>query len=170
MPRTMSRTRPTKLVTLDAVEEVARRVPGYRGYQEATQRREDDRRFRSSIAEHLRTEAHRLEHIENRQFGEDFSDLLEEIDGGARRLEFLADSIVIPAMNGSWAMADSAANTVGHLDIQVLDQLERLHRVVHELEKAYQHDEQFQMNLSELRDLCESIGDLIEQRNVAMTG
>src|SRR5262245_19170124 len=65
MSRTISRTRPTKLATLDAVEEVARRVPGYRGYQEPSQRREDDLRFRSSIAEHLRSEAHRLEHIEN---------------------------------------------------------------------------------------------------------
>ena len=48
MPRTRQ-----KLATLDAVEEIARRVPGYKGYQELTQRREDDRRFRSSIAEHL---------------------------------------------------------------------------------------------------------------------
>jgi hypothetical protein len=88
MPRTRQ-----KLATLDAVEEIARRVPGYKGYQELSQRREDDRRFRSSIAEHLASEAHRLERIESHQFRDDFSDLLEEVDAGARKLEFLADAI-----------------------------------------------------------------------------
>ena len=47
----MPRTRPSKLATLDVVEEVARRVPGYKGYQDLAQRREDDRRFRTSVAE-----------------------------------------------------------------------------------------------------------------------
>ena len=42
-------------------------------------------------------------------------------------------------------------------------------RVVHELEKAYVHDERFEMNLAELRGLTESLADLIEQRNVALT-
>jgi len=55
----MPRSRP-KLATLDVAEEVARCVPGYKGYQELTQRREDDRRFRTSVAEHLNGEAHRL--------------------------------------------------------------------------------------------------------------
>ena len=46
MPRTRQ-----KLATLDAVEEIARRVPGYKGYQELSQRREDDRR----LQQHRRT-------------------------------------------------------------------------------------------------------------------
>jgi hypothetical protein len=40
---------------------------------------------------------------------------------------------------------------------------------VHELEKAYVHDQQFQMNLAELRTVCERIADLIEQRNLALS-
>jgi hypothetical protein len=166
----MPRTRQAKVATLDTVEEIARRVPGYRGYQEATQRREDDRRFRSGIAEHLRMEARRLERIEGQQFREDFSDLLEEIDGGAQRLEFLADSIVISnGSGGGQAPGASSADSVGRLDHQIVEWLDRLHRVVHELEKAYVHDQQFQLNLTELRSACERIADLIEQRNIALT-
>ncbi|HEU4335379.1 MAG TPA: hypothetical protein VFT32_12865, partial [Candidatus Eisenbacteria bacterium] len=96
----MPRTRPQKLATLDIVDDVARRVPGYKGYQDLAQRREDDRRFRNSIAEYLKSEAHRLERIESHQFGEDYTDLLEEVDAGARKLEFLADSIAMPAPKG----------------------------------------------------------------------
>ena len=165
----MPRTRQAKIATLDVVEEVSRRVPGYRGYQEPSQRREDDRRFRTSIAEHLRLEARRLERIESRQFREDLSDLLEEVDGGARRLEFLAESITLtgtPANGGS--LGEDCADPVGRLDHQILDALNRLHRIVHELEKAYAHDQQFQMNLTELRGTCERIADLIEQRNIAI--
>ena len=53
----MPRSRQPKLATLDVAEEVARKVPGYKGYQEVTQRRDDDRRFRTSIAKHLNAEA-----------------------------------------------------------------------------------------------------------------
>ena len=165
----MPRTRQAKLATLDVVEEIARRVPGYRGYQEAAQRREDDRRFRSSIAEHLRMEARRLERIESRQFREDLSDFLEEVDGGAQRLEFLADSIVIPCTSpGNHHPGEDCTDPVGRLDHQIVETLDRLHRVVHELEKAYAHDQQFQMNLTELRSVCERIADLIEHRNIAI--
>ena len=164
----MPRTRQAKLATLDLVEEVARRVPGYKGYLEQSQRREDDRRFRTSIAEYLRGEAHRLEHIESRQFHEDFSDFLEEVDGGARKLEYLADAIAMP--NGAArTYGDGSADPVGRIDHEIVDRIERLHGIVHELEKAYKHDEQFQMNLAELRGLTESIADLIEQRSVALS-
>jgi hypothetical protein len=164
----MPRTRQTKVATLDVVEDVARHVPGYRGYQEPSQRREDDRRFRSSIAEHLKGEAHRLERIESKQFRDDFSDLLEELDGDARKLEFLAESVIL-VENGRRAYADNVIDPVGRLDREIVERVERLHSLVHELEKAYEHDEQFEMNLAELRELTEAIADLIEQRDVALT-
>jgi hypothetical protein len=164
----MPRTRQAKLATVDVVEDVARHVPGYRGYLEPSQRREDDRRFRSSIAEHLKGEAHRLERIESKQFRDDFSDLLEELDGDARKLEFLADSVIL-IENGRRVYADDVIDPVGRLDRDIVERIERLHRLVHELEKAYEHDEQFEMNLAELRELTEAIADLIEQRNVALT-
>jgi len=164
----MPRTRQLKLSTLDAVEEIARRVPGYRGYQDLSQRREDDRRFRHGVSEHLNGEAHRLERIESHQLREDYSDLLEEIDAGARKLEFLADSIGMPASTNGKMMSDDASESVSSLDHQIIEGLDRLHRVVHELEKAYLHDERFEMNLAELRGTTEAIADLIEQRNVAL--
>jgi len=164
----MPRTRQVKVATLDLVEEVARHVPGYKGYAEPSQRRDDDRRFRTSIAEYLRGEAHRLEHIENRQFGEDLSDLLEEVDGGARKLAFLADAISLPSA-AARAYGDGAADPVGRIDHEIVERIERLHGIVHELEKAYKHDEQFEVNLAELRGLTEAIADLIEQRNVALS-
>ena len=164
----MQRTR-QKLVTLDAVEDVARRVPGYRGYQEISQRREDDRRFRHAIAEHLAGEAHRLERIESHQFREDYSDLLEEIDAGARKLEFLADAVSMPSPGQKSALTDDAVETAGPIDRRIVDEIDRLHRLVHELEKAYVHDERFEMNLAELRGITETIADYIEQRNLALT-
>ena len=164
----MPRTRQGKIATLDQAEDVARHVPGYRGYHEPSLRREDDRRFRSSIAELLNGEAHRLERIESHQFRDDFSDLLEEVDAGARKLEFLADAISMPSPVQKGTFSDDAAEGAGAIDRQILDELDRLHRLVHELEKAYVHDERFEMNLAELRGLTESIADLIEQRNVAL--
>ena len=164
----MPRTRQTKVATLDGFEDIARHVPGYRGYLEPSQRREDDRRFRSSIAEHLKGEAHRLERIESKQFRDDFSDLLEELDGDARKLEFLAESVIL-VENGRRAYADKVIDPVGRLDREIVERVERLHSLVHELEKAYEHDEQFEMNLAELRELTEAIADLIEQRDVALT-
>ena len=164
----MPRTRPTKLATLDVVEEVARRVPGYKGYQDLAQRRDDDRRFRTSVAEYLNSEAHRLERIEGNQFGDDFTDLLEEVDAGARKLEYLADTVAMPATPKGSLPTDQAVDTVGTLDAKILDEVEQLHRVVHELEKAYLHDERFEMNLAELRGITERIADYIEQRNVAL--
>jgi len=164
----MSRTR-QKLATMDAVEEISRRVPGYKGYHELTQRREDDRRFRSSIAEHLAGEAHRLERIEGHQFRDDFSDLLEEVDAGARKLEFLAEAIAMPSPLQKPSLSDNAADEASQIDKQILAELDRLHRLVHELEKAYVHDERFEMNLAELRGITETIADLIEQRNVSLT-
>lgn len=165
----MARTRQAKLATLDLVEDVARHVPGYKGYLEPSQRRDDDRRFRTSIAERLKGEAHRLEQIESRQFHEDLSDFLEEVDGGARKLEFLADAIGL-VETGQRAYCDDVADPVGRIDREIVERVERLHRVVHELEKAYKHDEQFEMNLAELRGLTEGIADLIERRNVALAG
>lgn len=165
----MPRSRQPKLATLDVAEEVARKVPGYKGYQEVTQRRDDDRRFRTSIAEHLNAEAHRLERIESQQFREDFSDLLEEVDAGARKLEYLADAISLTTpmrMNGP---SDGALDALGQVDRQIVEELDGLHRVVHELEKAYIHDERFEMNLSELRGITERIADFIEQRNLALS-
>ena len=163
----MPRTRPQKLATLDIVDDVARRVPGYKGYQDLAQRREDDRRFRNSIAEYLKSEAHRLERIESHQFGEDYTDLLEEVDAGARKLEFLADSIAMPAPKGKLP-GDQSVDELSAVDAKIVEEIERLHRVVHELEKAYLHDERFEMNLSELRGITEQIADFIEQRNVAL--
>ena len=165
----MSRTRQAKVATLDFVEDVARHVSGYKGYQEPTQRREDDRRFRTSIAEYLRGEAHRLERIESRQFREDFSDFLEEIDAGARKLEFLGEAVALPN-SGTHAYSDGSVDSIGRVDREIVEGVERLHRVVHELEKAYKHDEQFEMNLAELRGITESIADLIEQRNILLNG
>ena len=121
MPRTRQ-----KLATLDAVEEIARRVPGYKGYQELSQRREDDRRFRNSIAEHLAGEAHRLERIESHQFRDDFSDLLEEVDAGARKLEFLADAIGMPSPAQKSTFTDDAAESAGQIDRQILEELDQL--------------------------------------------
>ncbi len=164
----MPRTRQAKLATVDVVEDVARQVPGYRGYADPAQRREDDRRFRSSIAELLQGEAHRLERIESKQFKDDFSDLLEELDQDARKLEFLAESVVV-VEHGSRPYTDKTTDLVGRMDHDIITRIERLHRLVHELEKAYEHDGQFEMNLAELRELTESIADLIEQRNVALS-
>lgn len=164
----MPRTRQAKLATVDVVEEVARHVPGYRGYTEPAQRREDDRRFRSGIAELLKGEAHRLERIESKQFKDDFSDLLEELDGDARKLEFLAESVVVTE-HGHHVYTDKTVDPVGRLDHGIVERIGRLHSLVHELEKAYEHDEQFEMNLAELRELTEAIADLIEQRNVALS-
>ena len=161
----MPRSRP-KLATLDVADEVARCVPGYKGYQEITQRREDDRRFRTSVAEHLNGEAHRLERIESQQFREDLSDLLEEVDAGARKLEYLAESVSLSTrMNG---LAEDAVDVLGRIDRQIVEELDQLHRVVHELEKAYTHDERFEMNLAELRGITERIADYIEQRNLTL--
>lgn len=164
----MPRMRQAKLATVDLVEDVARHIPGYKGYLEPSQRREDDRRFRYTVAEQLKGEAHRLERIESRQLREDLSDLLEEVDGGARKLEFLADAISL-LEPGRRAYSDGVVDPVARIDREIVDQIDRLHRVVHELEKAYKHDEQFEMNLAELRGLTESIADLIEQRNLALT-
>jgi hypothetical protein len=164
----MPRTRPQKLATLDVVEDVARRVPGYKGYQDLAQRREDDRRFRNGIAEYLKSEAHRLERIESQQFGEDYTDLLEEVDAGARKLEYLADSIGMPTTPKGIVPGDSVVDEVSGVDARIVEEIERLHRVVHELEKAYLHDERFEMNLAELRGITERIADFIEQRNVAL--
>ncbi len=164
----MPRTRPQKLATIDLAEDVARRVPGYKGYQDLAQRREDDRRFRSSIAEYLNSEAHRLERIESHQLGDDYTDLLEEVDTGARKLEYLADSISMPTTPKGQLPSDQAVDEVSGLDARIVDELEPLHRVVHELEKAYAHDERFEMNLTELRGITERIADFIEQRNVAL--
>ena len=165
----MPRSRQPKLATLDVAEEVARKVPGYKGYQEVTQRRDDDRRFRTSIAEHLNAEAHRLERIESQQFREDFSDLLEEVDASARKLEYLAEAISISTSMKLNGPSDAALDALGQVDRQIVDELDRLHRVVHELEKAYIHDERFEMNLSELRGITERIADYIEQRNLALS-
>jgi len=165
----MPRIRQPKLATLDVAEEIARRVPGYKGYQEITQRRDDDRRFRMSVAEHLNGEAHRLERIESQQFREDFSDLLEEVDAGARKLEYLADAISISTPMKASGPSNDAVDGLGQIDRQIVEELEGLHRVVHELEKAYTHDERFEMNLSELRGIIERIADFIEQRNVALS-
>ncbi len=165
----MPRTRQPKLATLDVPEEIARRVPGYKGYQEVTQRRDDDRRFRMSIAEHLNGEAHRLERIESQQFREDFSDLLEEVDAGARKLEYLADAVSISTPMKANGPSNSVVDALSQIDRQIVEEIERLHRVVHELEKAYTHDERFEMNLSELRGITERIADFIEQRNVALS-
>src|SRR5258706_9720514 len=82
--RRMPRTR-QKLVTLDAVEEISRRVPGYKGYQELTQRREDDRRFPSSIAEQLAGAAHRLDPVEARTIWGDLFRPLATVGAGAWR-------------------------------------------------------------------------------------
>ncbi|MGE5175353.1 MAG: hypothetical protein ACM3JJ_03180 [Hyphomicrobiales bacterium] len=164
MPRTRQ-----KLATLDAVEEIARRVPGYKGYQELAQRREDDRRFRHSIAEHLAGEAHRLERIESHQFGEDYSDLLEEVDAGARKLEFLADSIPLASPAQKSALSDDAVDAASGYDRRIVEALDQLHATVHELEKAYVHDERFEMTLAELRGITETIAELVEQRNEALT-
>ena len=164
----MPRTRPTKLATLDVVDDVARRVPGYKGYQDLAQRREDDRRFRTSVAEYLNSEAHRLERIEGNQFCDDFTDLLEEVDAGARKLEYLADAVAMPSTPKSVLPTDQAVEAVGSIDAKIMEEVEQLHRVVHELEKAYLHDERFEMNLAELRGITERIADYIEQRNVAL--
>jgi hypothetical protein len=164
----MSRSRQQKLATLDVAEEVARRVPGYRGYQETTQRRDDDRRFRTSVAEYLNAEAHRLEQIESRQFREDLSDLLEEVDAGARKLQYLAEAVTLSTQASGQSLDDGAAEALSGIDRMVVTELESLHRVVHELEKAYAHDERFEMNLAELRGITERIADYIEQRNVAI--
>ncbi len=64
---------------------------------------------------------------------------------------------------------DDVIEGVGRLDRDIVERIERLHCLVHELEKAYEHDEQFEMNLAELRELTEAIADLVEQRNVALT-
>ncbi|MGH7682349.1 MAG: hypothetical protein ACRENN_10235, partial [Candidatus Eiseniibacteriota bacterium] len=141
----------------------------YKGYQEATQRRDDDRRFRTSIAEHLNAEAHRLERIESQQFREDFSDLLEEVDASARKLEYLADAVSISTPMKVSGPTDATLDALSQVDRQIVDELDRLHRVVHELEKAYIHDERFEMNLSELRGITERIADFIEQRNLALS-
>jgi len=165
----MPRIRQPKLATLDVAEEIARRVPSYKGYQEITQRRDDDRRFRVSVAEHLNGEAHRLERIESQQFREDFSDLLEEVDAGARKLEYLADAVSISTPMKANGPSNVAVDSLGQIDRQIVEELDVLHRVVHELEKAYTHDERFEMNLSELRGIIERIADFIEQRNVALS-
>ena len=73
----MPRTRQPKVMTIDVAEEVSRRVPGYRGYQENTQRREDDRRFRHSVAEQLWSDARRLERIESQLLQEDYCEIIE---------------------------------------------------------------------------------------------
>jgi len=165
----MPRTRQPKVMTIDVAEEVSRRVPGYRGYQETPQRREDDRRFRHSVAEQLWSEARRLERIESQQFRDDYSDFLEEVDSGARKLEYLAESLTTPAPSPSRnGLGDQAAETLGPIDKQIVDELDSLRRVVHELEKAYEHDERFEMNLAELRGITERIAELIENRNVAL--
>lgn len=165
----MPRSRQPKLATLDVAEEVSRRVPGYRGYQDITQRRDDDRRFRTSVADHLNGEAHRLERIESQQFREDFSDLLEEVDSGARKLEYLAEAVSTPIHTKANGLSVDTADALGQIDRQIVEELERLHRVVHELEKAYMHDERFEMNLAELRGITERIADFIEQREVALS-
>ena len=163
----MPRTRQAKVATLDQTDDVAHHVPGYKGYHEPSQRYEDDRRFRSSVAELLNGEAHRLERIESKQFRDDFSDLLEEVDGDARKLEFLAESIVL-VEHTHRVFDEKVVTPVGRLDRSIVERIERLHSLVHELEKAYEHDEQFEMNLAELRELTEAIADLIEQRNVTL--
>ena len=87
------------------------------------------------------------------------------MDAGARKLEFLADAISMPSPAQKSSLSDDAAESAGPLDRQILGELDRLHRLVHELEKAYIHDERFEMNLAELRGIIETIADLIEQRN-----
>jgi len=122
-----------------------------------------------SVAEHLNGEAHRLERIESQQFREDFSDLLEEVDAGARKLEYLAEAVSISMPMKANGPSNDAVDGLGQIDRQIVEELEALHRVVHEMEKAYTHDERFEMNLSELRGIIERIADFIEQRNVALS-
>jgi hypothetical protein len=74
----------------------------------------------------------------------------------------------MPAAPKGALPGDQATEAISGLDARILDEVEQLHRVVHELEKAYLHDERFEMNLAELRGITERIADYIEQRNVAL--
>ena len=94
---------------------------------------------------------------------------LEEVDAGARKLEYLADAVSISTPMRANGPSNDAVDGLGQIDRQIVEELDVLHRVVHELEKAYTHDERFEMNLSELRGIIERIADFIEQRNVALS-
>jgi hypothetical protein len=83
-------------------------------------------------------------------------------------LEYLADSFAMPTPAKSVLISDAAADGLGAIDARIIDEVDQLHRVVHELEKAYLHDERFEMNLAELRGITERIADQIEQRNLAL--
>ena len=161
MPRTRQ-----KLATLDAVEEIARRVPGYKGYQELSQRREDDRRFRN-IAEHLAGEAHRPRAdreppVPGRLFG-------PARGSGRRRAQarVLADAIGMPSPAQKSTFTDDAAESAGQIDRQILEELDQLHRP--RAGEGLRSRRAFRDEPGRAARLTESLADLIEQRNVALT-
>ena len=79
--------------SMGGLENLARMIPGYKGYKEKELRREADKLLRQQIASQLDDQRRRLTELQNRAISQAQIEFLDDIERAATKLQLLIDRV-----------------------------------------------------------------------------
>lgn len=85
--------RETVDASLGGLENLARKIPGYKGYKEKELRREADKLLRMEIASHLDDQRKRLTELQNVLISQAHIEFLDDVDRAIAKLQLAIDRI-----------------------------------------------------------------------------
>lgn len=163
---------------LGGLEDLVRKIPGYRGYKEKEMRREADRLLRDNLAQAFGDQAQRLVDVQGQLVAGGKIELLEQatdLEDAVRRLQTLVDRIKRAAQGyagffDAIKVKEKQLDALYEFDDNLLSQIDVVKSAVDDVQAAIDAGEGLPAAIANVRRIAGEVNQLFSQREQVIIG
>jgi ABC-type transporter Mla subunit MlaD len=163
---------------LGGLEDLVRKIPGYRGYKEKEMRREADRLLRDNLAQAFGDQAQRLVDVQGQLVAGGKIELLEQatdLEDAVRRLQTLVDRIKRAAQGyagffDAIKVKEKQLDALYEFDDNLLSQIDVVKLAVDDVQAAIDAGEGLPAAIANVRRIAGEVNQLFSQREQVIIG
>jgi len=163
---------------LGGLEDLVRKIPGYRGYKEKEMRREADRLLRDNLAQAFGDQAQRLVDVQGQLVSGGRIELLEQatdLEDAVRRLQTLVDRIKRAAQGyagffDAIKVKEKQLDALYEFDDNLLGQIDVVKVAVDDVQAALDAGEGLPAAIANVKRITGEVNQLFSQREQVIIG
>lgn len=163
---------------LGGLEDLVRKIPGYRGYKEKEMRREADRLLRDNLAQAFGDQAQRLVDVQGQLVSGGKIELLEQatdLEDAVRRLQILVDRIKRAAQGyadffDAIKVKEKQLDALYEFDDNLLSQIDVVKAAVDDVQAALDAGEGLPAAIANVKRIAGEVNQLFSQREQVIIG
>jgi hypothetical protein len=154
---------------LGGLEQLAAKVPGYKGYKEKEMRREADKLLREHLARQFEEQRRRIPELQKRLISSGQIGLLDDLESGAMKLQFLIDRLKTASYGyaglfDAVKVKESQLDALYEFDNALMDEVPKIAAGIQAISEAIADKENPAETIANLAETIQGINDTFSRR------